>query len=151
MDLIKPSLHHYQEILRSIIALFVIITLFYIREFSEMSNFADYLEGRRVISGVSELSISVVMGIVLAFGVDRAVLPILKKLSSKPPIELMPNGIRYHYNKSHADILFVDIEHMKTKQEPNYCIELQIKNGQKLELSGYLNMEHLEAHLQQGI
>lgn len=151
MDIIKPSQHHYQEILRSIIALFVIITLFYISEFSEMSNFAEIFEERRAISGVSELIISLVMGIILAFGVDRALLPILKKLSSKPPIELIPNGIRYHYKKSHADILFIDIEHMKTKQEPNYCVELQIKNAQKIEFSGYSNMEHLEAHLQQGI
>ena len=149
--IVKPSQQHYQEILRSILALVIICALFYVREFGEMNEFTEFLHGRHAISGVSELIISVLMGAILAFGIDRALLPVLKKISSKPPIELTANGIRYHYNNAHADILFTDIQYIGTKQDPHYCIELRTKGGQNIELSGYSNMELLEAHLKQGM
>lgn len=150
-DILKPSQQHYQKILRTIVALAVICTLFYIRVFGEENDFTEYLHGRHAISEVGGFVVTVLMGIILALGIDRALLPILKKMSSKPPIELITNGIRYHYNKTHADILFTDIEIIETKQEPYFCIELRTKSGQNIELSGYSGMERLEAHLKKEI
>lgn len=147
---LKPSFGHYQGILRSIIAVVVIASLFYFTEIRDVQILQDITEGRRGMSLTADAIIALLMGCVCALGLDRVLVPFLKPLSTKPQIEIITNGIRYLYTNSKADILFSDIEKAIVRSEPEPSIEIFTIAGQFIEIQQYTNMDNLIEHLKQG-
>lgn len=154
---LKPSIEHYRGILRMIIGAGLIGLLFYLKEYTDIPYVSDFLNQRSESanhrSGFTialDISITLVMGLVCALGLDKVLLPFLKHLASKPQIEIIKNGIRYLYDNAKADILFSDIDKVITRIESESSIDIFTSAGQFIEIKQYTNMDLLIEHLKQG-
>lgn len=148
---LRPALEHYQGILRTIIAIFILCALYSFREYSDiqfLNNMLDHREGKGLVY-VTEVIVTLLIALVCALGLDRALVPFLKNLSSKPSIDIISGGIRYLYSNAKADILFSDIEKIKTEGEPIISVEIYTKSGQFIKIKEYTNMESLLEHFKQ--
>lgn len=154
---LKPSIEHYRGIIRLIVGAGLISLVFYLRDYTDipylsdiLSQRSDSLNHRNGLINTFEITITLVMGIVCALGLDKALVPFLKPLSNKPQIEIITDGIRYLYTNAKADILFSDIEKVIARVEPEPSIEIITIAGQFIEIKEYTNMDNLIVHLKHG-
>lgn len=154
---LKPSIEHYRGIIRLIVGAGLISLVFYLRDYTDipylsdiLSQRSDSLNHRNGLTNTFEITITLVMGIVCALGLDKALVPFLKPLSNKPQIEIITDGIRYLYTNAKADILFSDIEKVIARVEPEPSIEIITIAGQFIEIKEFTNMDNLIEHLKHG-